>query len=73
MNKGQPGNNAAIRSRAVTLAQTMLRNPSHCEKLVIGNRCFKVLHADKRRIHILQLALLPETVESRDSLDEHEA
>jgi len=37
--------------------------PKRGERVVIGNLLFKILRADSRRVHMLQLTLLPETVE----------
>jgi len=37
--------------------------PKRGERVVIGNLLFKVLRADSRRVHMLQLTLLPESVE----------
>ena len=37
--------------------------PRRGERVVIGNLLFKILRADSRRVHMLQLTLLPETVE----------
>ena len=37
--------------------------PKRGERVVIGNLLFKVLRADSRRVHMLQLTLLPEAVE----------
>jgi magnesium and cobalt transporter len=39
--------------------------PKRGERVVIGNLLFKVLRADSRRIHMLQLTLLPRPVEDR--------
>ena len=39
--------------------------PRRGERVVIGNLLFKVLRADSRRIHMLQLTLLPGPVKSR--------
>jgi magnesium and cobalt transporter len=39
--------------------------PKRGERAVIGNLLFKVLRADSRRIHMLQLTLLPRPVDSR--------
>jgi magnesium and cobalt transporter len=39
--------------------------PRRGERVVIGNLLFKVLRADSRRIHMLQLTLLPRPVEPR--------
>jgi len=39
--------------------------PRRGERVVIGNLLFKVLRADSRRIHMLQLTLLPTPVEVR--------
>jgi magnesium and cobalt transporter len=38
--------------------------PRRGERVVIGNLLFKVLRADSRRVHMLQLTLLPAPVES---------
>jgi magnesium and cobalt transporter len=44
--------------------------PKRGERAVIGNLLFKVLRADSRRIHMLQLTLLPGPAEARsDQLD----
>lgn len=37
--------------------------PKRGERVVIGNLLFKILRADSRRVHMLQLTLLPEPVE----------
>jgi len=37
--------------------------PKRGERVVIGNLLFKVLRADSRRVHMLQLTLLPKSVE----------
>ncbi|MEN8761700.1 MAG: transporter associated domain-containing protein [Thiogranum sp.] len=37
--------------------------PKRGERVVIGNLLFKVLRADSRRVHMLQLTLLPQAVE----------
>ena len=39
--------------------------PKRGERVVIGNLLFKVLRADSRRVHMLQLTLLPRPVEAR--------
>ena len=39
--------------------------PRRGERVVIGKLLFKVLRADSRRVHMLQLTLLPESVEPR--------
>jgi magnesium and cobalt transporter len=39
--------------------------PRRGERVVIGNLLFKVLRADSRRVHMLQLTLLPGPVEAR--------
>ena len=39
--------------------------PRRGERVVIGNLLFKVLRADSRRVHMLQLTLLPGPVKSR--------
>jgi len=39
--------------------------PRRGERVVIGNLLFKVLRADSRRVHMLQLTLLPRPVEAR--------
>ncbi|HAJ91876.1 MAG TPA: magnesium/cobalt efflux protein [Gammaproteobacteria bacterium] len=39
--------------------------PKRGERVVIGSLLFKVLRADSRRVHMLQLTLLPGPVESR--------
>ena len=39
--------------------------PRRGERIVIGNLLFKVLRADGRRVHMLQLTLLPGPAESR--------
>jgi magnesium and cobalt transporter len=38
--------------------------PKRGERVVIGNLLFKILRADSRRVHMLQLTLLPRPVES---------
>jgi hemolysin (HlyC) family protein len=40
--------------------------PKRGERVVIGNLLFKVLRADSRRVHMLQLTLLPKPIESGD-------
>ncbi|MDB4409908.1 CBS domain-containing protein [Gammaproteobacteria bacterium] len=40
--------------------------PKRGERAVIGNLLFKVLRADSRRVHMLQLTLLPRPVEDQD-------
>jgi len=47
--------------------------PKRGERVVIDNILFKVLRADNRRIHILQLTLLPKSVDSQDSGNSHES
>ena len=37
--------------------------PKRGERVIIGNLLFKVLRADSRRVHMLQLTLLPKSVE----------
>jgi len=37
--------------------------PKRGERVVIGNLLFKILRADNRRVHMLQLTLLPKSVE----------
>jgi magnesium and cobalt transporter len=41
--------------------------PGRGERVVIGDLLFKVLRADNRRVHMLQLTLLPGAVESRSA------
>jgi magnesium and cobalt transporter len=41
--------------------------PRRGERVVIGNQLFKILRADNRRIHMLQLTLLPQPVREQDS------
>ncbi len=43
------------------------RLPKRGERVVIGNLLFKVLRADSRRVHMLQLTLLPKPVELADA------
>jgi magnesium and cobalt transporter len=44
--------------------------PKRGERVVIGNLLFKILRADSRRVHMLQLTLLPEAVEQTiDQID----
>ena len=43
------------------------RLPKRGERVVIGNLLFKVLRADNRRVHMLQLTLLPKPVEPADA------
>jgi len=43
--------------------------PRRGERVVIGNLLFKVLRADSRRVHMLQLTLLPGPVEGSDQSD----
>ncbi len=38
--------------------------PKRGERVVIGNLLFKILRADSRRVHMLQLTLLPRSVDS---------
>jgi magnesium and cobalt transporter len=40
--------------------------PKRGERVVIGNLLFKVLRADNRRVHMLQLTILPRPVEDQD-------
>ena len=40
--------------------------PKRGERVVIGNLLFKVLRADSRRVHMLQLTLLPKPIEPGD-------
>ena len=42
--------------------------PKRGERIIIGNLLFKILRADSRRVHMLQLTLLPKSVEH--SLDQ---
>jgi len=44
----------------------MGRLPKRGERVVIGNLLFKVLRADSRRVHMLQLTLLPKPIELAD-------
>ena len=41
--------------------------PKRGERVVIGNLLFKVLRADNRRVHMLQLTVLPRPVEVEDA------
>ncbi len=43
------------------------RLPKRGERVVIGNLLFKVLRADSRRVHMLQLTLLPKPIELEDA------
>ena len=43
------------------------RLPKRGERIVIGKLLFKVLRADSRRVHMLQLTLLPKSVEVADT------
>ncbi len=43
------------------------RLPKRGERVVIGNLLFKVLRADSRRVHMLQLTLLPKPIEPEDA------
>ena len=43
------------------------RLPKRGERVVIGKLLFKVLRADSRRVHMLQLTLLPQSVEVADT------
>jgi magnesium and cobalt transporter len=43
------------------------RLPKRGERIVIGKLLFKVLRADSRRVHMLQLTLLPKSVELADT------
>jgi len=40
--------------------------PKRGERIAIGNLLFKVLRADNRRVHMLQLTVLPRPVETQD-------
>jgi magnesium and cobalt transporter len=42
--------------------------PKRGERIVIGNMLFKVLRADSRRVHMLQLTMLPRPVEDKADL-----
>jgi magnesium and cobalt transporter len=42
--------------------------PKRGERIVIGNMLFKVLRADSRRVHMLQLTMLPRPVEDEADL-----
>jgi len=42
--------------------------PERGERIVIGNLLFKVLRADSRRVHMLQLTVLPQPVEEQADL-----
>ena len=42
--------------------------PKRGERIVIGNMLFKVLRADSRRVHMLQLTILPRPVEEQADL-----
>ncbi len=42
--------------------------PERGERIVIGNLLFKVLRADSRRVHMLQLTVLPQPVEEQAGL-----
>ena len=42
--------------------------PKRGERIVIGNMLFKVLRADSRRVHMLQLTMLPRSVEDEADL-----
>ncbi len=42
--------------------------PERGERIVIGNLLFKVLRADSRRVHMLQLTVLPRPVEEQAEL-----
>ena len=44
------------------------RLPKRGERIVIGNMLFKVLRADNRRVHMLQLTMLPRPVEDEADL-----
>jgi magnesium and cobalt transporter len=43
--------------------------PKRGERVVIGNLLFKVLRADNRRVHMLQLTILPRPVENQGEQD----
>ena len=47
--------------------------PKRGERVVIGNQLFKILRADNRRIHMLQLTLLPQPVREQDSKENTES
>jgi magnesium and cobalt transporter len=47
--------------------------PKRGERIVIGNLLFKVLRADNRRVHMLQLTLLPGPVTSAEENIPHDA
>lgn len=49
------------------------RLPKRGERVVIGNLLFKVLRADSRRVHMLQLTLLPKPIELADALLQDES
>ena len=49
------------------------RLPKRGERVVIGNLLFKVLRADNRRVHMLQLTLLPKPIELADALLQDES
>jgi len=51
----------------------MGRLPKRGERVVIGNLLFKVLRADSRRVHMLQLTLLPKPIELADALLQDES
>jgi len=49
------------------------RLPKRGERIVIGKLLFKVLRADSRRVHMLQLTLLPKSVEVADTRRQKES
>ncbi|MGB5439793.1 MAG: transporter associated domain-containing protein [Gammaproteobacteria bacterium] len=49
------------------------RLPKRGERIVIGNMLFKVLRADSRRVHMLQLTLLPRSVEAAGTIHKNES
>ncbi len=49
------------------------RLPKRGERVVIGNLLFKVLRADSRRVHMLQLTLLPKPIEPADESLQNES
>ena len=49
------------------------RLPKRGERIVIGNMLFKVLRADSRRVHMLQLTLLPRSVEVAGTIHKNES
>ncbi len=58
-----------MRGYQIAASQMLHRfaNAKRGERVVIGNLLFKVLRADSRRVHMLQLTLLPKPIEPEDA------